>query len=402
MNSLEIGLRLLAGAGLILVNAYFVATEFALTRVRQYPESEFDTPGLRRAWEMTEDLEFYLTTCQIWISGTSIALGIVAEPGLAAIFEPVFQNSFLASVGAGSLLAFFIINMIHLTHGEQTPTYLGVERSKQVARYGAGPLYWFAWVISPLIAVGDRTAKATLKLFGVEMTGAWLEAETERIETRAELHRELGSVLERGELSRERREEVFNALAVDELRVSDVMTDRGDIVFLSTDVSVAENLERMGSSPHTRFPLVEGDLERYVGIVYVPTVVDRIDSLRSGETSFEDISTPPMSLAPDTPVSEAIDELQAENQELGLVRTVVGADEESVEAGASAGDERASRESDSVGGGNGSETDQRIIGLMTATDALEAIVGAFEDPLETEEFQAGDPDSSRRRESRRE
>lgn len=180
------------------------------------------------------------------------------------------------------------------------------------------------------------------------------------------------------------------------------MTDRGDIVFLSTDVSVAENLERMGSSPHTRFPLVEGDLERYVGIVYVPTVVDRIDSLRSGETSFEDISTPPMSLAPDTPVSEAIDELQAENQELGLVRTVVGADEESVEAGASAGDERASRESDSVGGGNGSETDQRIIGLMTATDALEAIVGAFEDPLETEEFQAGDPDSSRRRESRRE
>ncbi len=60
-------------------NAFFVATEFGLIRARQYPKSEFDTPSLELAWEMTEDLEFYLTSCQIWISGTSIALGIVAN-----------------------------------------------------------------------------------------------------------------------------------------------------------------------------------------------------------------------------------------------------------------------------------------------------------------------------------
>src|SRR6056297_1651562 len=111
MTPLEISLRIAAGVFLILINAYFVAIEFALTRVRQFPESEFDTPSLQRAWKMTNDLELYLTTCQIWISGTSIALGIVAEPGLAAVFEPIFQNTALASAGAGSLLAFFLINM---------------------------------------------------------------------------------------------------------------------------------------------------------------------------------------------------------------------------------------------------------------------------------------------------
>ena len=86
MNGIELGIRFVAGLLLILANGFFVAIEFALTRVRQYPESDFDEPGLRRAWEMTSDLEIYLTSCQVGIMASSIAVGIVAEPALAAIF----------------------------------------------------------------------------------------------------------------------------------------------------------------------------------------------------------------------------------------------------------------------------------------------------------------------------
>src|SRR6056297_4184352 len=154
MQPVEIALRLLAGVALILANGFFVAIEFALTRARQFSEAEFVGDGnraLERAWEMTHNLEIYLTTCQVGITASSIAVGIVAEPALAAIFEPYFDNTALASVGAGALIAFLIINLLHLTHGEQTPTYLGVERSRLVCRYGAAPLYWFNWLISPLI-----------------------------------------------------------------------------------------------------------------------------------------------------------------------------------------------------------------------------------------------------------
>ncbi|RXK46334.1 hemolysin family protein [Halorientalis pallida] len=347
MTPLEISLRIVAGILLILINAYFVAIEFALTRVRQFPESEFDTPGLRRAWDMTNDLELYLTTCQIWISGTSIALGIIAEPGLAAILEPLFQDTFLASVGAGSLIGFFIINMVHLTHGEQTPTYLGVERSKQVARYGARPLYWFAWLISPLIKFGDWVAKATLKLFGVEMTGAWLETEEEIIESRADLRNKLDSLLQQGDLSDERREEIRNALRVGEEPISEVMTPVEDVVFLSTAASIAENLDRIGSSPHTRFPLVGDEPEDFLGIVYVPSVIDRIDDLQTGDITFEEIAAPPMTMAPETIISDAVDQFQAESQELALVLS-----------------------------------EGEVVGLLTATDALEAVMGDIEDPLD--------------------
>ncbi|WP_049908974.1 CNNM domain-containing protein [Halorubrum saccharovorum] len=343
----EIGLRVAAGLALILINAYFVAIEFGLTRLRQYPESEMDTPGLRRAWEMTDDLEFYLTTCQVWISGTSIALGIVAEPGLAALFAPLFENTALASAGAGSLLGFFIINMVHLTHGEQTPTYLGVERSKQVAEYGARPLYWFAWLISPLIKVGDWVAKATLGLFGVEMTGSWTEAEEEVLETRAQLRNRLGSMMEEVELPEERREEVLNALAVDEVEVTEIMTPVGEIVTLSTTASVAENFDRIRDTPHSRFPLVGAEPEAFEGTVYAPSIVSNFEALQRGDVTFAEIAAPPMTVSADANASDAYDRFQAENQELALV----------------------------VRGGE-------VVGLLTATDALEAVMGQLEDPLD--------------------
>jgi IMP dehydrogenase len=80
MNELEVTLRLLAGVALILTNGFFVAIEFALTRVRQYPESEFDEPGLKRGWEMTDDLEIYLTSCQVGITPASRSGSLLNPP----------------------------------------------------------------------------------------------------------------------------------------------------------------------------------------------------------------------------------------------------------------------------------------------------------------------------------
>jgi CBS domain containing-hemolysin-like protein len=347
MEPLEIGLRILGGIVLIGVNAYFVAIEFALTRLRQYPESEFDTPGLELAWEMTTDLEFYLTTCQVWISATSIALGIIAEPGLAALFEPLFENTTLASVGAGSLLGFLIINLVHLTHGEQTPTYLGVERSKQVAKYGARPLYWFAKILAPAIWVGDSVAKATLGLFGIEMTQAWTDAEQEVIETRADLRNRLGSVLEEGNLPDERREEIMNALTIGEQSVREIMIPPEEIVALSVEDDPESNFQKLEERPHTRYPLVDADLTEFRGVVYSPALFNHREALSTGDLDFADLAAPTMTLSPDTDVSDAIDQFQTERQELALV----------IEDG-------------------------DVVGLVTVTDLLETIIGDIEDPLD--------------------
>jgi CBS domain containing-hemolysin-like protein len=352
MNSLEIALRLLAGVGLIVANGFFVAIEFGLTRARQFTEEEFVGDGsaaLERAWEMTQELELYLTTCQVGITASSIAVGIVAEPALAAIFEPVFANTALASAGAGAVIAFLIINLVHLTHGEQTPTYLGVERSRFVCRYGARPLYWFHFLISPVITLGDGVAKLTLKLFGVEMTGAWLETEEDVVESRADLRNRLGSVLEEGDLSEERRGEVMNALTIGEQPVREVMVPAEDVVALSTAVDHEENLRRMTEQPQTRYPLVGEDLTEFEGIVYLPALVEHPEAFTGGGVDLRALAAPPMTLSPDVDVSDAIDQFQAENQELALV----------FEGG-------------------------EVVGLVTVTDLLESVTGDVEDPLDAQ------------------
>jgi CBS domain containing-hemolysin-like protein len=352
VNSLEIAGRLVAGVFLILTNGFFVAIEFALTRARQFTEAEFvdDNPALERAWEMTQNLEIYLTTCQVGITASSIAVGIVAEPALAAIFEPLFANTVLASIGSGAIIAFLIINLVHLTHGEQTPTYLGVERSRMVCRYGSAPLYWFNWLISPLITLGDWVAKGTLKLFSIEMTGAWLETEEEVIESRADLRNELGSVLDRGDLSEERRDEVMNALRIGERSIREVMIPAEDVVALSTELDAEENFRRMAERPQTRYPLVGEDLTDFRGIVYFPVFARHREELAAGDVDFSELAAPPMTLSPDADVSDAIDQFQTENQELALV----------VEDG-------------------------EVVGLATVTDMLESVIGDVEDPLDAGE-----------------
>ena len=346
MTPLEIVVRLVAGLLLILANGFFVAIEFALTRARQFTEEEFidGDARLERAWEMTQELELYLTTCQVGITASSIAVGIVAEPALAALFEPLFAGSFFATVGAGALIAYLIINLVHLTHGEQTPTYLGVERSRVVCRYGAAPLHWFYVLISPVIRLGDGVAKWTLGLFGVEMTGAWLETEEDVIESRADLRNRLGEVLAEGDLPEERREEVMNALEIGDRTVADIMVAREEVVALSTADDWETNAERIRNSPHARFPLVGESLDDVRGVVYTPAL---FVGAEDGEVDLESVAIPTMTVSPDTAVSDLIDQFQAERQELAVV----------------------------VRG-------ERVVGLVTATDALEEITGELSDPLD--------------------
>lgn len=351
MVGLETGLRLVGGAALLLGNAFFVTSEFAMTRVPQFEKQEFQgVPGLERAWAMTEELEVYLSGCQVGITVCSVGLGVVAEPAIAAVLAaPLAVLGITAGGGhtaVSAVVALTVINLLHVVIGEQTPTYLGVERAKTVAGYTARPLYWWTWLMSPVIRFADWTAKAILKVFNVEMTRSWHGGEGEL--TREELRAEMGSTLAQTKLSEERRQEVINALEIGGRTVGDIMVDREDIVALHTEASFEENLTVVQAHPqYTRFPLVEGEFESFEGIVYVGTVISKQDALAAGETTLSTISSQPMVLTLETTVSDAIDAFQAQNQELALVLD-----------------------------------DGVVVGLLTATDAFEAIAGDLEDPLD--------------------
>jgi len=352
--SLVTWLRLFGGVALLLGNSFFVTTEFAMTRVRQFEAEAFlgNGRGLERAWNMTKRLEIFLTGCQVGITICSVGLGVVAEPAITAVLEPLLGAVGVTGGGHTTLsvlLALVVVNLMHVIIGEQAPTYLGIERAKLVAGYGSGPLYVWTKLMYPVIIAADWVAKALLGLFGVKISRSWTESEAESAPatTRAELRSEMGESLSRLDISKERRSEVINALDIGATPVSEIMVDRSDIVALSTTDDFETNMDRIDGMPYVRFPLIKDSVDSFIGVVYAPTVLHNYEMLDSGATTLEDLVTSPLTVAAETTISDFIDRCQAENQELALV-----------------------------------VADDDVVGLLTATDAFEAITGELEDPMD--------------------
>lgn len=357
--TIELVVRLLAGLALLAMNGFFVTTEFALTRVRQFSREEFDgSAGLRRAWEMTEELEIYLSGCQVGITISSVALGVVAEPAVTEVIGMTLTgqsgpNAAHSAISVG--LSFVIINLLHVILAEQVPTYLGVERTKTIARYLGPLLYVWVIVLGPVIRTADWISKRILGLFGVTITRSWREDNDDDASlTVADIRREMGQLLRGTTLSEERQSEILNALEIGRLPVDDIMIPSERIIALTVSDDPEEFLDLMQENPHTRYPLLSGDKEQYIGIVYSSAVIQNINALQTSDMTLGDIAEPLLLIHPDMPVSNVIDTLQANSQELALVST--------------------------------NETlpvdTQHVSGLVTATDAFEAITGDIEDPYD--------------------
>ena len=346
---MEMYLRLLGGVILLLFNAFYVATEFALTRLRQYDRNELDDhAGLNRAWEMTKTLEIYLTSCQIGITTTSILLGVIAEPAVTQLFELLIPEGAFGTVTSHTIsivLSVSLINLIHTIWGEQAPTYLGVERAKTVARYCATPLYWWTYAIYPLLVLGDRITKATLRLFGIEMQRTWIKEET--ASAAGDVRAEMVNLLKSEGVSDDRRKEVINALDIDNIDTKEIMIPRDSIISLSTEKTFQENLDIISRHMNARYPLVGKSIDDFKGILYTPQITANTEDLVNGNKELDDFDWPEMVVTEDLPVSKLIDRFQHEHQELALVKA------------------------------NG-----RITGLVTLTDAVEVIIGSAEDPLD--------------------
>ncbi|MCR9119905.1 MAG: CNNM domain-containing protein [bacterium] len=356
--SIEFIIRLLIGVVLVAANGFFVATEFALTRIRQFPESDFqDSAGLRQAWKMTEKLEVYLTGCQVGITFTSILLGIIVEPAVTESIEPLltlFGVGEQAAHGVGLIVGLVLLNLIHTIWAEQTPTYLGIERSKLVARYCAIPHLWWTRFAYPLLFLGDKVAKLSLAIFGVKMSRSWTQAtelnskaESNAPLSRAQMITQMGKLLSRSDASKDHSREVINAVKMDTIAAREIMIARDNINVLRRGDSYEQVIETVAAARNTRYPLVGDSLEDFRGIIYTPKLIAHISELRDGSMSLSEMASTPLTADEEISLSDLIDLFQEKRHELALVK-------------------------------NG----ERVTGLVTLTDALEIIVGQIDDPLD--------------------
>lgn len=269
----------------LLLNAFFVASEFAIVKVRpsQLETAEKENPGsTRRAMKVVGKLDGYLSANQLGITIASLALGFLGEPFVQALIAPLlFGMGMPESLSLGpisfspvSLISFVTaiasFTFLHVVIGELMPKSLAIRLPVATTLRIAAPLDWFYRSFQWAIVVLNGTANFLLKkLFHIDPI-----SEGEHVHSSEELALLVSQSGAAKEVTDMEREIAINALELNELWVRDVMTPRQDVVFLDVDEPFDKALEIARRSKHTRFPLVKGGhLDNHIGLIHIKDVL---------------------------------------------------------------------------------------------------------------------------------
>jgi len=270
---------------LVLLNAFFVAAEFAIVRVRATRMTALAEGGDWRARAVLgaqRRLDAFLSATQLGITLTSLGLGWIGEPVFAVLLQPLFALLGIESAQAlhntSVAVAFALITFLHIVVGELAPKSYAIRATERVALLVALPMRLFQVVFAPALWLLARAASATLGLIGVraETSGELAHSEEELRLLLAESHRV-------GVLSGSKRELLENVMDYTGRMARYVMIPRADIAHLSLARSLEENLAVVTHDAYTRFPLVSSDIDHVIGMVHVKDLFNRRDQLRSSE-----------------------------------------------------------------------------------------------------------------------
>jgi CBS domain containing-hemolysin-like protein len=256
----------------VLLNGFFVAAEFAIVKVRDSQLQEAADEGsknARFAQGVVKKLDAYLSATQLGITLASIALGMVGEPYIAHMLQPLLFKVGITSEywvhGIALGTAYAIITFLHVVLGELTPKSLAIRKSLSTTLWIVRPLHFFYWFLRPAIFFLNGTANWIMRVvFRIDPV-----AEGERVHSEEELKHIVAESQRSEEVTETEKHIVLNALALNDRYVRDVMTPRKDVVSLDVDDSFPANLRKAIESKHTRFPIVEGHLDHSVGLVHI-------------------------------------------------------------------------------------------------------------------------------------
>ncbi|MDP4625262.1 MAG: hemolysin family protein [Akkermansiaceae bacterium] len=264
----------------LLLNAFFVASEFAIVKVRL---SQLESHGKEtgadviRAMHVVKHLDGYLSANQLGITIASLALGFLGEPFVEAMISPLL---FLIGIPASAemlglkfspvsvisfLLAIASFTFLHVVVGELLPKSIAIRKALTVTMVLSGPLHLFYISFFWVIRFFQGTANWLLKnIFKIDPI-----SEGEHVHSAEELAILVTHSGKFKEVTDTEREILINALELNELWVRDVMTPRNEVVVLDADEPFEKAMDVAIRSKHTRFPLVKGHLDQAIGLIHI-------------------------------------------------------------------------------------------------------------------------------------
>ena len=358
--------RAIMVAFFILANSFFVAAEFALVSIRETRVEQLialGRPGARTALQLKRSIDEFLPAVQFGVTLAALALGWVGEPAVTEIILRLATHWLTVLPPHGLVYAhtlavvisFSIITYFEVLLGELVPKSLALQRAERIALAVAGPMDVFIRITRPAVKLMNGSATLVLRLFRAPLRGEGAVHSPEELKLIATATRRMGL------LPVFQEEIIHRAIELNHVTVREIMTPRGKIFSLPGDLLIEAASARIIDEQHSRIPVFEPSAgpEHIIGVVYSKDV-GRLMHFRAVALGFGTGSVPPSTLTlrsvmravmfvPETKLAvELLQDFQERRRQIAVVVDEFGS----------------------------------TVGIVSAEDALEQIVGELEDEFD--------------------
>jgi CBS domain containing-hemolysin-like protein len=340
---------------LIAFTAFFVATEFAIVKVRTSRIDQLILEGKKGALaakQVVTHLDEYLSACQLGITVTALGLGWLGEPTVEKLLHPLFAYLELNESVTHILsfgFAFAIVTFIHVVVGELAPKTVAIQKAEQITLLFAKPIIWFYKITYPFIWVLNGSARLLVGVFGLKTA-----SEQELALSEEELRILLSESYKSGEINKNELKYVNNIFEFDERIAKEIMVPRTEMIILDINDSVETVREVIKREKYTRYPVVDGNKDNILGMINIKEIltanITKDEFLK--DTALKQILKPVIRVIESIAIHDLLVKMQKERSHMAILL-------------------------DEYGGTSG---------LVTVEDILEEIVGDIRDEFDTDEI----------------
>lgn len=342
---------------LIALTAFFVATEFAIVKVRVSRINQLISEGKRSAVaakQVVTHLDEYLSACQLGITVTALGLGWLGEPTVERLLHPLFAqlnlNENVTHI-LSFIIAFATVTFLHVVIGELAPKTVAIQKAEKITLLFAKPIIWFYKIMYPFIWLLNGSARLVVGLFGLKPA-----SEHEAAHSEEELRLILSDSYKSGEINKNELTYLNNIFEFDERVAKEIMVPRTEMVTVSTHDSFADILSIIRTESFTRYPVVSQDKDHIIGFINVKEFLTANLDVEDFANQFllEKLISPVIHVIETVPIHDLLVKMQKERIHLAILL-------------------------DEYGGTSG---------LVTVEDILEEIVGEIRDEFDENEVPA--------------
>ena len=338
---------------LIALTGFFVATEFAIVKVRTSKIDQMVAEGKKgavAAKRVVTHLDEYLSACQLGITVTALGLGWLGEPTVEKLLHPLFKAFDLNATITQFLsfgIAFALVTFLHVVVGELAPKTVAIQKAEAVTLLFSPAIIWFYKIMFPFIWLLNGSARLLVGIFGLKPA-----SEHEVAHSEEELRILLSESYKSGEINKNELKYVNNIFEFDERVAKEIMVPRTEIVSISVDDNYDDIIDIIQTERYTRYPVVDGDKDNIVGFINAKEFLTaNIRTEENEKRSLQSFINPVIRVIEAMPIHDLLIRMQKERTHIAILV-------------------------DEYGGTSG---------LVTVEDILEEIVGEIRDEFDEDE-----------------